>query len=317
VSAELVVRPGQEIPSWGDFISTHPPFSIALDGYVIAPPNFINTPDGPYANLDHHFGVNRLATLSTAQQALRDVRSGLAEAYTKDSEYRPTVYANGCDQDVALAWYLLSHAPDISKQKYKKHTVPLANLVEMAGNLDATAGAYPYRPNIKLMRQVAWMFRPYTERCNEGNLRSLNPAVYRQIIGECCGRIGLHLAGRGNEIPLDARYEVIGGGTNWSMITEVGPEGRIGAFSDGVKAYIIHKGMRENGKHDYAVGRSAKFVPFNVKGLVGYLNEIEGCPPQAGWGGSDTVGGSPRLEGSRLDPATLNALVNDYPRLQQ
>jgi hypothetical protein len=313
VSAELVVRPGQEIPRWGDFVSTHPPFSIALDGYVIAPPEFTNTPDGPYANFDHHEGVPRMATLSTAQQVLRAIRLGIVHSYTQNRDYIPTVYTNDCDQDVALAWYLLQHAPDVAAQKYKKRAAPLRNLVEMAGDLDVTAGTYPYPPSVKLMKEVAWMFRPYTETRNHGGLRSMDADTYRQVIGECCGRIGMHLAGRGKEIRLDTRYETIGGGEGWSMITEVGPEGRIGAFNDGIKAYVIYKGQREDGRHDYTIGRASEFVPFDVQGIVDGLNGEENRPIGAAWGcaGSGTVGGSPRLQGSMLDPATLTTFIND------
>lgn len=321
MSAELVVRPGQEIPSWGDFVSTHDPYAVALDGYVIAPPDFVHTAEGPYANFDHHSGVPRLATLSTAQQVLRAIRLGLVEAYTDptDGEFKMTTYVNDSDQDVSLAHYLLMNAPDIASQRYKQDAAPIRNLVEMAGDLDATAGAYPYPTGVKLMRELGWIFRPYTSARNEGALRSLDPAVHRQVIMECSGRIALHLAGRGDEVRLDTRYEVIGGGESWDMITEIGPEGRIGAFSDGVKAYIIYKGQRENGKHDYTVGRASEYVPFDVDGIVRGLNTIEQCPPGAGWGcaGSGTVGGSPRIEGSSLDPDTLAARVNELIATQR
>ncbi|HSX34272.1 MAG TPA: hypothetical protein VLF62_01355 [Candidatus Saccharimonadales bacterium] len=317
MSAQLVVHPGREIASWGEFVSSHPPYSVALDGYVIGAPEFAQGPDGPHANLDHHYGVNRLATLSTAQQALRFTRLGMVAAFTSpDGDYSPTLYVNDCDQDVALGVHLLTNAPDIAAQRHKRQTAPLRNLVDMAGDLDVTAGAYPYPSGMRLMREVAWMFRPFTEFRDQGGVARQNAEEFRQIIGECAGRIGLHLAGRGGEVKLDMRYEEIKGGSGWTMFREVGPEGRIGAFANGIKAYVIHKGQREDGMHDYTIGRSSELVPFDVHGAVALLNAVEDCPPNAGWGcaSSGTVGGSPRLTGSQLAPAELQSVLNTLTR---
>lgn len=67
MSAELFVR--TEIPpiSWEEFKEHYPPGSIALDGFVGEAPKF--DANGPYLNANHHEYVDRLATLSTAQQA--------------------------------------------------------------------------------------------------------------------------------------------------------------------------------------------------------------------------------------------------------
>lgn len=313
VSAQLVVRPGVEVANWDAFISEHPPGSIALDGYVKGAPKFAQAPGGAYANIDHHEGVNRLATLSTAQQLLRYIRLGAVASLTQpNGDYEPWVFANDCDQDVSLATYLVQNAPDIARGRKRKFGVRLDNLVQMAGELDVSAGAYPYDPRRKLMKQIAWMFRPFTEFRDQGGVQRQKPNEYRQIIGECMGRIGLHLAGRGGQVKLDTRYAVIGGGQHWVMIKELGAEGRIGAFHKGITGYVIHKGKREGGIHDYTIGRSSEVVPFDVPGAVALLNEVEQCPPDAGWGctGSGTVGGSPRLLGSQLAPGDLQHILN-------
>jgi len=313
VSAQLVVRPGVEVPNWGAFISEHPPGSIALDGYVKGAPKFVQTPDGPFANVDHHEGVNRLATLSTAQQLLRYMRLGMVGSLTSSNgDYAPWVFVNDCDQDISLAMTLIQNAPDIARGRKRKYGVRLDNLVQMAGELDVSAGAYPYDPRRKLMKQIAWMFRPFTEFRDQGGVQRQNPDEYRNVIGECMGRIGLHLAGRGGQVKLDTRYAVIGGGSRWTMIEELGAEGRIGAFHKGVTAYVIHKGQRENGMHDYTIGRSSEVVPFDVTGAIALLNEVEQCPPETAWGCTDsgTVGGSPRLQGSQLTPKELQHILN-------
>ena len=75
----LRICPGAEAKEWAEFCSTHPPYSIALDGYVSGASRFDGR--GPWLNLDHHADVDRLATRATcaaslalpSTRALRDV----------------------------------------------------------------------------------------------------------------------------------------------------------------------------------------------------------------------------------------------------
>lgn len=62
---QIEIRPRESV-SWLKFCEIAPPKSIALDGFVT---------DGPYwdekslrANFDHHSGVVREATMSTAKR---------------------------------------------------------------------------------------------------------------------------------------------------------------------------------------------------------------------------------------------------------
>jgi hypothetical protein len=68
------------IISWPNFIGLKPNFSIALDGYVKAPPKFLI--QGPYANFNHHEGVARIATRSTCAQVYSYFYSSCTENYT-------------------------------------------------------------------------------------------------------------------------------------------------------------------------------------------------------------------------------------------
>jgi len=315
VSAELIIRPGHTVASRDAFIEpeSYPPFSVALDGYVNAPPFIVPSWEGgPYANFDHHTGVERLATLSTSQQVLRAIRQGFVGAFSEAGDYKPTAYVNDCDQDVALSWYLLSHGPDIAAQKTLKRGSPIRRLVDVAGDLDVTAGAYPYPARMKIVKELSWIFRPFTEARAGGLTRDAEEQRY--IIGQCCGRIGLHLVGQGSEVELDTRYEILGGGTTWKLFQEVGAEGRIGAFRDGIDAYVIYKGQRPSGAIDCALGRISEFTNFNVKGAVRDLNEAEGLTDPANrWGCDDAgiVGGSPRLTGSMLSLGTIAAIIKE------
>lgn len=241
---------------------------------------------------------------------LRAIRQGLVGAFSKRGDYQPTVYVNDCDQDVSLAWYLLLHAPDIAAQKTLKRGSPIRRLVDVAGDLDVTAGAYPYPARMKTVRQLSWMFRPFTEARVGGLTRDAEEQ--RQIIGQCCGRIGLYVVGCGSEVELDTRYEVLGGGATWKLFQEVGAEGRIGAFRDGIDAYVIYKGQRPNGGIDCSLGRISEFTNFNVRRKVRSLNEAEGLTDPANqWGcdGTGIVGGSPRLTGSMLSLDTVVEII--------
>lgn len=63
MAIELYIEPVKTY-TWDQFRQEKPKYSIALDGFVSAPT--CRDPYGPYANFDHHSGVDRLATRSTS-----------------------------------------------------------------------------------------------------------------------------------------------------------------------------------------------------------------------------------------------------------
>jgi hypothetical protein len=302
VGAELHVR--SEIPplTWDEFRTTHPVGSIALDGYVIGAPKY--DANGPYLNANHHEDVDRLATLSTAQQILMDTRMGLDKAFTFDGGFAPNVYVNDCDQDVCAAWYLLDN---ISQSK---HPSPALNrFINVAGTLDATAGAFPYDRDLRILGEIAWVFEPYTMFRASGEMAKKDNGQYRSVIRDVERRIADHLIGRGESIRLDLRYNTIGGGKDWKMIQEVGKDGRVGALIDGVDAYVSVQ--QQDSTWRYTIGRRSEFIPFDVPMLIEKLNEAEGNEDDR-WGGATIIGGSPRVGGSRLTPAQVERIINDY-----
>ncbi len=52
------------------------------------------------------------------------------------------------------------------------------------------------------------------------------------------------------------------------------------------------------------------FVPFDVPALLEALNIAAGHTGADRWGGSDIVGGSPRLTGSSMSPETVTSVIN-------
>ncbi len=304
MSAELCVY--SEIPpiSWQVFITTHPVGSIALDGYVGEGPQF--EPNGPFLNANHHEGVQRLETLSTAQQILMDVRMGLDKAFTVDGIFALNVYVNDCDQDVCAAWYLLNHI-----EQARTVTNPALNrFINVAGTLDATAGAFPYDKDLRVLGELAWVFEPYTMFRASGEMARKDNEQYRSVIQSVDGRIQQHLMGRGESAKLDARYKVVGGGQDWKMIEEEGKDGRVGALVDGIDAYVVAQELPDD-RWRYTIGRRSEFIPFDVPGLLNRFNEVEACETDR-WGGATIIGGSPRVGGSQLSPSEVEEIVNEF-----
>ena len=304
MSAELYVR--SEVPplSWEEFKQTHPVGSIALDGYVGEGPEFEY--EGPYYNANHHEGVKRLATLSTAQQILMDVQMGLDKPFTtKKGIFAPNVFVNDCDQDVCAAWFLLDQI-----DQTRAPSPALKRFINIAGTLDVTAGAFPYDPDMRILRELAWVFEPYGLFRASGEMAKKDNRQYYSVIEDVQGRIQRHLMGRGNAIDLDSAYELVGGGKDWQMIREIGRDGRVGALMDGIDSYVSVQELPD-GRWRYTVGRRSEFVPFDVPGLMERLNQVEGCTNDR-WGGATIVGGSPRVGGSKLSPAEVEKVINEH-----
>jgi hypothetical protein len=298
----LCMRPRAAPLSWEAFCASHGPFAMALDGYVAAGPRF--DPSGPRINLDHHAEVDRLATRATCAQVLMAVCQGLFLSFRDKQGPRADVFVNDCDEDVCTSWFLLKYAHLIDYV-----VSPLLNrLVSIVDLLDTTAGAFPFPVALPVLEELAWVFAPYRRVRLDGGLDRKEPAAYVAVVDEVEGRILQHITGQGYKQPLDIRYEKIGGGPGWVLIREIGAQARTGVFADGVHAYVSVR-PRADGRWTYIIGRMSPFVPFDVPALLRALNEAEGCRPDR-WGGSNIIGGSPRVAGSRLAPGEVERIVN-------
>jgi hypothetical protein len=298
--------------SWEKFRTTTPPFSIAIDGFVCEGPRL--DANGPYANFNHHEGVSRLETRSTAAQVLMEVRMGLGRCFRKDGELEMSVYANDCDEDVSLAYFVLSH---ITQCESPSNRI-LNRLVQVSDFMDTTSGLYPLSTDEMILREMAWVFEPYRAFRISGELEKRNGDAFAMVVETVCARVNDHLSGRGKSINLDARYKKIGGGPSWSMIEEIGPFGRQGAFYNGVRAFVSAR-QRTDGTFAYTIGRASEFIPFPVQDLLEVFNLEESTRRHEHtlveadtWGGATTIGGSPRTSGSNISPSELEKIINDF-----
>lgn len=300
---DLTIEPATPPRTWDDFRKTAPERSVALDGYVRGGPRF--DPVRTIVNFNHHEDVDRLATRATCSQVLMAIRQGMFRTFRDASGPDAHCYVNDCDEDVCTSWYLIRHHA-VCEQTMNPR---LNRLVMMEDALDATAGAYPFPADLPALRELAWVFDPYRRFRLSGGLDGRDANAYLSVVQDVENRIDRHVMGHGDELALDTRYERIGGGTGWVMVREVGAQARTGMFGDGIRAYVS---VRETPTgFTYVVGRMSRFIPFDLDRIFQACNAVEPNATGGGWGGSDTVGGSPRVGGSRLGPTELTKIIEE------
>lgn len=300
---ELVVRPGPALTR-EQFLSTHGPYAIALDGYVFGEPWLEVGPRGPYRNFNHHETVDRSCTSATCEQARRAVVLGLYDLFRSEGARRATLYVNDCDQDVCLATWVLMN-PDRAVEPLVR---VLSQIVDL---LDMSAGVYPMPHERDLLGEVRWVFDPYLRA--RPNLSSMNGEGMRQVIADVHHRIDQFVLGRAQVLPLVGEFTRIGGGEGWVFAEVTHQSAREKMVSSGVRAAVELFG-RAGERYLYTLWRRSEYVVgFPLKALLAALNVAEGFQPvdPTGWGGAETVGGSPRGRGSALPPREVERIVND------
>lgn len=303
----LDVEPGV-VQSWEEFQSSKPPFSIALDGYVSGQTNY--SPDGPYANFNHHEMVDRLATRCTCMQIYFTGVLGFFDAFQKNGKPYAHVFVNDADQDVCLAIWLLRHPEKTVSIKWEE---PLAKLLVMEDFMDASGGAFPFDDSHKidsLLKKQAWIFEPYTAARSNHMIHAMSGDELHELIDNVGERITLFSEGRGKSIDIEIRPEIIGGGTGWKMTIEKSVYARTSIYASGTKAFVSMR-HRVDGNYTYVIGRMSPYVPFPLPAFYEALNEAENCASIGNaWGGSDIIGGSPRMTGSTLVPQQVERIIN-------
>ncbi len=302
MAIDLVVRPGPAVTRQ-QFLTTHPPFAIALDGYVFGEPWLELTPDGPYRNFNHHEAVDRSCTSATCEQARRAVLLGLYELFRTDGARHATLYVNDCDQDVCLATWVLMN-PD-------RATEPLVRVIsQIVDLLDMSAGVFPMPHERDLLGQVRWVFEPYARA--RPQLLAMPAAGLEQVIVDVHHRLDAFVLGRAEVLPLVGEFTALGGGDGWVLAQVTHQSARERMVASGVRAAVELFG-RAGERYLYTLWRRSEYVVnFPLKDLLAALNVVEGFAPvdREGWGGAETVGGSPRGRGSSLSPAQVEVIVN-------
>jgi hypothetical protein len=300
---ELEVRPGPGIDK-AEFLANHPPYSIALDGYVATEPFIHTAADGPYRNFNHHEVVDRSCTTATCEQARRAVLLGLYDLFRKRGERTATLWVNDCDQDVCLATWVLMN-PDRASEPLVRVLASIEDL------LDMSSGTFPLPHERDLLGEVRWVFEPYTRV--RPRLVALDAAGMRQVIHDVHLRIDQFTVGRAEKLALDGEYKRIGGGLGekpWWLVEVDKQSARERLVANGVRAAIEVFG-RHGDRWSYTVWRRSEYITwFPVRSILYALTGAELASGGTGsWGGADNVGGSPRPAGSVLSPEAVERVV--------
>lgn len=314
MAIDLVIVPGKKM-TWGRFIIEDPPFSIGIDGYVNAPPDFNSK--GPYLNLDHHAGVDRLATYSTSKQMLLCIKMGLFQSFQKDGVPHATLRGDNCDQDVCATHFTAANYERFIGAKSEPRLMQLIDIVDL---LDTTGGLYPMDTNSRIKREVNWIFHPYTEVRTNGTLERMSGEQMKQLVLVVGGRISAFANGRGEQMESDVRYELLHKGKGWIMFREIGADARHKACTDFDGGYVMLREGDGSNHYHYSIGKKSKFYPFPVQKIMKALNDAEGPnvptvvmdeSSRPTWGGSDIIGGSPKVFGSCLTPEQVIKIVEE------
>lgn len=301
----LHVKPRIVVPSNKEFIATHPNFSVALDGYVGDGPMFIPKVNGrgPFANFDHHVGVNRSATRSTCYQAYVAITQGFFDTFQKDGEYEVNIFANNCDQDVCLSvWEFMN--PERLHRSIRSRRID--DLVMAEDLLDSSGGSYPidekYYSEPRFLHKLAWIFAPYTTPKFEGKVETMDAEGMQRVITEVGSRITLYVNGQGEEIEPDARYEVIDRRKGYVVILEQGPFARRTLFTAEPEDAYVSIRQNPDGSKKVIVGKMSQYIILPMEKVAEMLNQLEGLKPSSEncWNGGDTIIGSPLLTGTKL-----------------
>jgi len=288
---KLIIRP-REALSWPEFLKTAPPKSIALDGFVTGGPRWDERT--LYANFDHHDGVVREATMSTAMQVMFAIKGGLMNRLGGEA----TVWINDPDQDTSLATWLLKNHSLFDNVQSHPH---INRLLTLNDRLDITGGAYPMRLDDEVLAMHSWAFEPYAELRTSGSLAVADETCMRNCVEAIHARLQAVLMGQAGRRELRQDVTVLHESPHgYAILDEVGGnEARYVMFSKGMNAFVSLVARRPDGRFVYSVGRRSRYIDFPLDRIYRALNECEDTNIDA-WGGSDIIGGSPRKLGSSL-----------------
>jgi hypothetical protein len=170
---------------------------------------------------------------------------------------------------------------------------------------------YPLPHERDRLGEVRWVFDPYLRA--RPSLPSMTGATMREVIRDVHHRLGEFVIGRAEIMPIVGQFTPIGGGDGWMFAEVTHQTAREKMVSAGVRAAVELFG-RHGDRFLYTVWRRSEYViGFPVKEILAALNVAEGFQPvdTHGWGGADSVGGSPRGRGSALPPDQVEAIVNE------
>jgi len=257
-----------------------PSYSIAIDGAVSGPQ--IDAENNKFS-FDHHAGCLRYCTLAACEQARVAVLLGLDPS-------KFTFYLNDCDIDVAMTVWILQN-PDRVKE-------PLViKLINAIGVADAHAGAICINGMTKTVEWVSAVEIDFKsdksnyEKISNGNLKYILEATLRRIDQYVDGEAGLEIAKQ----EINSEYKILRNQNDYVVVQSDNPHIYSTLYAAGFNKIVLVRPL-ENDSLAVSLAKKSDFVSnFNLIKMYEKLNELE-----EGWGGSSSIGGSPRhLDGTR------------------
>jgi len=262
-------------------------------------------------NLDHHEGCERTFTLATCEQALLMVSSGLD---LSEGDWR--IYANEPDLDTLLAlWILLNHARVRTLSPEARDVllpmVRLEGAIDANGNELADVCGLPEQVRTEARARLDGLLGRERDVKGGGTWQTIDLHVYcLEMLAEVDKLVYQ---------PEDFH--------GYSSVAEVYGHADIGERSvavvchDGAGIYHVEKLLKdrwgeqlalialEKEPGHYTLRRVSTLADLDLCDSYRRLNlldrNVDGRPPGKRWGGSDSIGGSPRPTGSALSPTEL------------
>ena len=282
---------------------------ILLDGAGTFGP-VLDTKNRLY-NLDHHEGCERAFTLATCEQALLLVHSGLELA-----EGDWTIYANEPDLDTVLAIWCLLNFQRLPDLRARSRDI-LFPLIRLEGAIDANGSELAElcglpTPAIRETRQ-------HLEQLLERESQLKAAGQWHESDWAEFTRASLETIDSLIYAPMDFREyasveEVYGH-------CEVAPRRIAVACRDRSGIYDVEQNLKarwgdqlclvalEKEPGHYTLRRTAALSGIELAPAYDLLNrldpQVDGHPPSKRWGGSSSIGGSPRVSGTGLTAAEI------------
>lgn len=294
----VVVDPRRTV-SFEEFCTWYGP-AVALDGYVEGEPRTA----AQHATFDHHGDVRRVELPATCEQVLAAIHRTHPVIAPQRGEVRDglDIYVNDCDPDVAFSVWALEHPDAVEADD-------VVALYRLEGRID-THGGMCADVDPAALDALCWVTEPWAERFTEIPL--LGRSEMTEIIDAIGERLGAFAAGHaGATSRAAASFELVREHAGIWVIRETHPLGRCVAAAAGARLVVVERAGPTRGTRTISVcGRPG----VDLRTSWDRLNSLEGLDGEGNdrWGGCDTIGGSPRASGTRLDDDTLlNALRAD------
>jgi len=280
-------------------------------------------------NLDHHQECERTFTLATCEQALLMVTSGLALG---EGDWR--IFANEPDLDTVLAlWCLLNHVrlKDL-RAEARDILYPLMRLegaIDANGTELAEVCGLPKAVYEKTRRRIDELLEREKHVKGGGDWQTLDLEAYTAQMLSAVDRLIYSVEDFWGYASIDEVYGHI----------EIGERGVAVLCRDDSGIYAVEKLLKERWGEQlgvialerepghYTLRRASTLSDFDLNDAYRLLNQldrhVDGRPPSKRWGGSESIGGSPRQGGSAFGPSELLRVLgqafeptNRWQRLQ-